>query len=96
MTGMFSERIGYQFSIGGEYDLVHKASPYSGNSQITGLENFSLANTGSSNHARIVASAGLSYQLGKTQRLTGNVSFRNQAFSSQNSFSTLVGYQIAF
>lgn len=91
-----SDKVGYQASLGGEYDLAHKASTYSGTSTIPGLENFALANTGSSNRTRVVASTGLYYQMDKTQRLTGTVGVRGQAYSSQPSVTTLVGYQVAF
>ena len=96
LSGMFSDKIGYQASLGGEYDLAHKASAYSGVSTIPSLESFALANTGASNRARVVASTGVSYQMDKTQRLTAFVGLRGQAFSSQPSVSTLVGYQVAF
>ena len=96
LTGMVTDKVGYQVSLGGEYDLAHKANTYSGTSTIPGLETFALANTGSSNRARVVASAGLYYQMDKTQRLTASVGVRGQAYSSQPSVSTLVGYQVAF
>ena len=84
LTGMLSDEVGYQASLGGEYDLDHKASTYSGTSTIPGLETFSLANTGASNRARIVASTGVYYQLDKTQRLTATLGVRGQAYSSQS------------
>ena len=96
LSGMLSDNVGYLASLGGEYDLMHKASTYSGTSAISSLETFALANTGSSNRARINASAGLFYQLDKTQRLTATVGVRGQAYSSQPSVMTLIGYQAAF
>ena len=96
LSGMYSDKVGYQASLGGEYDLAHKASNYSGTSTIPGMATFDLANTGSSNRARIVASTGVFYQVDKTQRLTANVAVRGQAYSSQPSVTTLVGYQAAF
>ena len=96
LSGMFSDKVGYQASLGGEYDLSHQAGAYSGASTISGLETFALANVGASNRSRVNASAGLHYQVDKTQRLTANVSVRGQAYSSQPSVTTLVGYQMAF
>ena len=96
ISGMFSDKVGYQAALGGEYGLAHKANAYSGTSTISGLENFALDNTGSSNRARVVASTGLYYLVDKMQRLTANVSVRGQAYSNQPSVSTLVGYQVAF
>ena len=96
LTGMLTEKVGYQVALGGEYDLAHKANAYSGTSTIPDLETFALANSGSSNRARVVASTGLYYQMDKTQRLTANVGVRGQAYSSQPSVTTLVGYQVAF
>lgn len=95
-NGLFSDRVGYQASLGGEYDLAQKASAYSGKSAITDLETFSLANTGGANRTRVVASTGLFYQMDKMQRMTANVAIRGQAYSSQPSVTTLVGYQAAF
>ncbi len=95
-SGMFTDKVGYQASLGGEYDLAHKANSYSGTSAITGLDPFSLANTGCSNRARVVASTGVFYQMDKTQRLTATVGVRGQAYSSQPSATTMVGYQVAF
>jgi len=94
LTGMLSDKLGYQASLGGEYDLAHSANAYSGT--IPGSGAFALANTGSSNRSRVVASAGLYYQMDKTQRLTATVGVRGQAYSSQPSVTTLVGYQVAF
>ena len=96
LTGMLTDKVGYQAALGGEYDLAHMANSYAGASAIPGLETFALANTGSSNRARVVASAGLYYQMDKTQRLTGSVGVRGQAYSSQPAITTLVGYQVAF
>jgi autotransporter-associated beta strand protein len=95
-NGMFSDRVGYQAALGGEYDLAQKASAYSGKSAIADLESFSLANTGGANRSRVVASTGLFYQMDKMQRMTANVAIRGQAYSSQPSVTTLVGYQAGF
>lgn len=96
LAGMFSDKLGYQASFGAEYDVAHKASSYSGTSTIPDLETFALANTSSASRARVVASTGLYYQLDKTQRLTATVGVRGQAYSSQPSVTTMVGYQMAF
>lgn len=96
LSGKFSDKFGYQASLGGEYDLAHKSNTYSGTSTIPDLETFALANTGTSNRSRVVASAGLYYQMDKTQRLTASVGVRGQAYSSKPSVTTLVGYQVAF
>jgi len=96
LTGMVAGKVGYLVSLGGEYDLARKASAYSGTSAISGLETFALANSGSINRARVAASTGLYYQLDKTQRLTASVGVRGQAYASQPSVTTLVGYQSAF
>jgi hypothetical protein len=81
VAGLLSEKLGYNASISGEYDLRQEAGTYSGT---YGTDSFVLARTGSSNRARVAASGGLSYQLNKTQRVIGNVSLRNQALTSQN------------
>ncbi len=96
LNGALSDKVGYQLGMGGEFDLNHRNSAYTGTSTIPGLETFALANVGSSRRARANASAGLSYDLDKTQRLSANVSVRQQAFSSKAYVSTMVGYQVAF
>ncbi len=95
-NGTLSDRVGYQASLGGEYDLAQKASAYSGKSAITDLESFALVNTGAANRTRVVASTGLFHQMDKLQRMTANVAIRGQAYSSQPSVTTLVGYQAGF
>ena len=43
-----------------------------------------------------VGSAGLHYQIDRTQRVTANATLRGQTFSSQPAVSLLAGYQAAF
>jgi len=43
-----------------------------------------------------VGNVGLHYQIDRTQRLTGNVTVRGQAFSSQTAVNVMGGYQAAF
>ncbi len=96
LRGQLSDQIGYQLGLGGEYDLAHNANNYTGTSAIPGLLSFDLPNGGSSNSFRAIGTAGLFYQIDKTQRLTSNVSVRGQAYSSQPAVSVVVGYQAAF
>jgi hypothetical protein len=96
LKGQLSEQVGYQLGLGGEFDLMHKASPYAGSSVLPGLESFALPFAAASNHFHAVASAGLVYQIDRTQRLTGDVHLRSQAFSSQMAATIVAGYQAAF
>ena len=96
LKGQLSEQVGYQFGLGGEFDLMHKASPYAGSSALPGLETFSLPFAAASNHFHAVGSAGLVFQIDRTQRLTGDVYLRSQAFSSQMAATLVAGYQAAF
>jgi hypothetical protein len=96
LRGMLQDRVGYQLGLGGEYDLAQSADAYAGTSAITGLGTFALADTSRSNRFRPTGSAGLSYQIDKTQLMTTNVSMRGQAYSSQQAVSVLAGYQVAF
>ena len=96
LKGQLSDQVGYQLGLGGEYDLAHKADNYSGTSAIQGLLSFDLPNDGGSNRFRAIGSAGLFYQIDKTQRLTSNVSVRGQAYSSQPAVNVMGGYQAAF
>jgi hypothetical protein len=96
VAGMITDNIGYQGSAGLEHDLRQQVSNYSGSSSVSGLETFALTISGANNRTRPVGSASLFYQLDKSQRLTGSVSVRNQAFTSQAMTSVMGGYQVAF
>ena len=90
------DQIGFQLGLGAEYDLAQKASAYAGASAIPGLESFALPGAETTNRFRPMGNIGLFYQVDRTQRLTGNVSVRGQAFSSQMTVSVMGGYQLAF
>ena len=94
--GMASDRIGYQLGVGMDYYAFSAASAYAGASAISGLEAFALPGAALAHRASPVGSAAIFYQIDRTQRLTGNVSVRGQAFSTQPSISALGGYQAAF
>ena len=96
LKGQLSDQVGYQLGLGGEFDLTHRASPYAGSSAVPGLESFALPFAAASNHFHALGSAGLVYQIDRTQRLTGDVYLRSQAFSSQTAAAVVVGYQAAF
>ena len=96
LAGMLSEKVGYQIGAAIEHDLYQQTSTYSGTSTISGLIAFALQTDGVNNRTRGIASAGAFYQVGKNQRITGNLSFRNQAYTSQKAISALAGYQVAF
>jgi len=96
LSGMLTENVGYQLSASVERDLRQQTNTYSGTSSISGLETIALSTDGVNNHTRAVASAGLFYQIDKNQRLTGNVSVRNQAYASQTMLTLMSGYQVAF
>ena len=96
LNGMASDRIGYQLGVGMDYYAFSAASAYAGASAISGLEAFALPGAALAHRASPVGSAAIFYQIDRTQRLTGNVSVRGQAFSTQPSISALGGYQAAF
>lgn len=96
LAGMFSEKVGYQLGVAIEHDLYQQTSSYSGTSTISGLTAFSLQTDGVNNRTRGIASAGAFYQVEKNQRIMGNFSFRNQAYTSRNAVSAMAGYQVAF
>jgi hypothetical protein len=96
IKGQVTDQIGFQLGVGAEYDLTHKASAYAGASAIPGLESFALPGSETSNRYRGVGHIGLFYQIDRTQRLTGNVTVRGQAFSSQTAVNVMGGYQAAF
>ena len=96
LNGMASDRIGYQLGAGLDYYAFSAASAYAGASAIYGLEAFALPGAALARRASPVGSAAIFYQTDRTQRLTGNVSVRGQAFSAQPSVSVMGGYQAAF
>lgn len=96
VSGMFTEKVGYQIGAAIEHDIQREFSAYSGTSTISGLESFSLDTNGANNRTRGVGTLGLFYQAQNNMRLTGNVSVRNQAFSSQTAISAIAGFQVAF
>jgi hypothetical protein len=96
LAGMVSENIGYQIGAGLEHDLHQQTSAYSGTSSMVNLTSFALAVDGVSNRTRGVGSVGMFYQLEKNQRITGNFSIRNQAYTSQAAVNVMGGYQVAF
>jgi hypothetical protein len=96
LKGQLSEQVGYQLGLGGEFDLRHRASTYAGSSALPGLESFALPFAGASNHFHAVGSAGLVFQIDRTQRLTGDLYLRSQAFSSLMAATIVAGYQVAF
>ena len=96
LKGQVTDQIGFQFGLGAEYDLIQKAGAYTGASAIPGLETFALPGADTANRFRPVGNAGLFYQIDRTQRLTGSVTARGQAFSNQPAVTVLAGYQAAF
>jgi hypothetical protein len=96
LKGQVTDKIGFQLGLGAEYDLAQKASAYAGASAIPGLDTFALEGAQTSNRFRPVGNVGLFYQIDRTERLTGHVSVRGQAFSSQMAVNVMGGYQVAF
>jgi hypothetical protein len=96
INGELMPRVGYQLSIGGEYDLARSGSRYAFSSEIEDLEAGSLAHGGSTERARAFGSLGLHYQIDANQRLTGSFGARQEGFSSDPSLTTMVGYQVSF
>jgi len=96
LSGMVGASVGYQLGAGLDYYFYRSASPYAGTSLIADLESFALPAAGATHRASPVGSLALFYQIDRSQRLTGHVSVRGQAFSSQPSISVMGGYQTAF
>ena len=96
LSGMASDRVGYQLGAGVDYYAFSAASAYAGASAISGLEAFALPGAALAHRASPVGSGAVFYQIDRNQRLTGNVSVRGQAFSAQPSVSVMGGYQAAF
>ena len=96
LNGMASDRIGYQLGAGVDYYAFSAASPYAGASAISGLEAFALPGAALAHRASPVGSAAIFYQIDRTQRLTGDLYLRSQAFSSQMAATIVAGYQVAF
>jgi hypothetical protein len=93
---MASERVGYQIAAGIERDTQQSVTPYAGNSSIYGLSAFALSLDSMAHRVRANGLLGLFYEVEKTKRLSANISFRNQTYSSLTAFSATAGYQVAF
>ena len=96
LSGMATDRIGYQIGAGMEYDIWRSMGAYAGAAPIFGLETFALPLADAGRRTKPVGSLALFHQIDANQRLTGNLSVRGQAFSSETAVSLMGGYQAAF
>ena len=96
LRSMFTDKLGGQLGLGADYDVASAESAYAGASAISGLGTFALPGAGGANRLRPVATAGLAYQIDRTQSVATSVSLRGQAYSRQPVASLLAGYQLAF
>ena len=96
LSGTVTQAFGYQFGLGGEYDIKPYGKNFSGASTISGLETFSFNPNQTVNRLRPTMNLGLSYAIDPNQKLVGSVALRGQAYSAEPSLSTMAGYQISF
>jgi hypothetical protein len=96
IKGSLFDKFGYHLGAGIEYDFGRQFSSFSGSSDIDSLTTFSLSTKDASKRIRGVGMAGIHYQLAKSQKLTSNISLREQPYSSNVAVSMMSGYQVAF
>ena len=96
LSGKAGDNVGYELGAGVDYYAISTASAYAGASAIYGLEAFALPLPDAGRRAKPVGSVALFYQIDRNQRLTGHLSVRGQAFSSETAVSLMGGYQAAF
>ena len=85
--------IGLFGSIGAEQDINNHGDNYSA-SGINGLNPITL--NPSIQKTRAVASLGSYYEIDKAQRLSFNMIYRQEAFQSTNTLSSLLTYTVGF
>jgi hypothetical protein len=90
LNGQISERINLMGGIGLEQDMSHHVGDY----VAIGVD--SLAFNSNIKRTRPIAVAGASFAIDYRQTVTANVSYRQEAFQSSDSFTGLVTYQVGF
>jgi hypothetical protein len=80
-------------SLGIEQDLSRKLGDYSA-SGIVGLDPIDFSND--TNRTRGVASVGLSYNVNHTQAISGQVTYREEAFGNTSTTTAMVSYTAGF
>lgn len=92
-NGQFGDKINLMASAGIENDIAHNTGDYAA----TGVDDLTpIAFNQNIRHIRPVASAGASYAIDKRQTVGANLNFRQEAFSSTNSVSGMMTYQVGF
>ena len=82
-------------SVGIQQNLKYSMSNYQVSSAISGLENFSIAMPGNVN-SMATASAGLMYDISKSERLGLNIFWQQQPFIATNTTTALASYTVGF
>lgn len=95
IEGRVTARLGYQASISGEYDALRRVSAMSGTSNIEKLETFGIQRSFNKDPVRLSATAGLFWELGKSQRVIAQTGLRGSPHQI-GAVTTLLGYQLAF
>jgi autotransporter-associated beta strand protein len=93
VRGILANRIGLFGSIGAEQDINNHGDNYSA-SGINGLNPITL--NPNIQKTRAVATVGSYYEIDKTQRLSFNMIYRQEAFQSTNTLSSLLAYTVGF
>ena len=93
VSGIVASSIGLFGSIGAEQDINNHGDNYSA-SGINGLNPITL--NPSIQKTRAVASLGSYYEIDKAQRLSFNMIYRQEAFQSTNTLSSLLTYTVGF
>jgi len=95
IEGRITTHIGYQASVSGEYDALRRISSMSGTSNIEKLATFGILRSFNKDPVRLSATAGLFWELGKSQRVIAQTGLRGSPHQV-GAVTTLLGYQLAF
>ena len=95
IEGRFTEQLGYQASLAGEYDVLRRISAMRGTSQIDKLEFFGIERSFNKDPLRLYAMTGVFWEFAKNNRVFAQAALRGNPHSV-GSMTTLLGYQVSF
>jgi hypothetical protein len=86
----------YVVGLGAEYDLDRHMGNYSGTSSIAGMAEFGLTTHANANRLRAAGSVGVDYKIAANQNFSAEFAVRQQAYTRDPAYSTLLKYSVGF
>ena len=96
VKSLLAEKLTGTASVGLQHNLDYDMDDYRGTSDITDLETFSVGMSAGKRSSMLTASAGLSYDLSKKERLSFNVLWQQQPFDNTATTTALATYSVGF